>query len=190
MKGVLAAGATYGAFAAGPVLRRAFAQDSGSEGDIEILNFALTLEFLESTFYALALKQTDLSSEVRELAELIGKHEDEHVTALTQTIEDLGGKPVAEPEFDFGDAFSSEDAFLALSMVLEDTGVSAYNGAGPLIESKDLLSTAGQIVQIEGRHAAAIRFANGEQPAPDSFDPVLTMDEVLTAAGPFIKGGG
>jgi len=186
MKGVLAAGATYGAFAAGPILRKAFAQ-GGSEGDIEILNFALTLEYLEAAFYDQAQKEAKLSSEVADLAKLVGGHEQEHVDGLTQAIEDLGGKPVAAPGVDFGDAFSSEEAFLALGVTFEDTGVSAYNGAGPMIESKELLAVAGQIVQIEGRHAAAIRFAAGEQPAPDAFDPTLTVDEVLKAVEPFVK---
>jgi len=186
MKGVLAAGATYGAFAAGPILRKAFAQ-GGSEGDIEILNFALTLEYLEAAFYEQAQKEAKLSSEVADLAKLVGGHEQEHVDGLTQAIEDLGGKPVAAPGVDFGDAFSSEEAFLALGVTFEDTGVSAYNGAGPMIESKELLAVAGQIVQIEGRHAAAIRFAAGEQPAPDAFDPTLTVDEVLKAVEPFVK---
>jgi len=188
MKGVLAAGATYGAFAAGPMLRKAFAQGGGSEGDIEILNFALTLEYLEAAFYEQAQKEADLSSEVADLAKLVGDHENEHVTGLTQAIEDLGGKPVEAPPVDFGDAFSSEEAFLQLGVTFEDTGVSAYNGAGPMIESKELLATAGAIVQIEGRHAAAIRFAAGEPPAPDAFDPTLTVDEVLKAVQPFVGG--
>jgi len=186
MKGVLAAGATYGAFAAGPILRKAFAQ-GGSEGDIEILNFALTLEYLEAAFYDQAQKEAKLSSEVADLAKLVGGHEQEHVDGLTQAIEDLGGKPVAAPGVDFGDAFSSEEAFLALGVTFEDTGVSAYNGAGPMIQSKELLAVAGQIVQIEGRHAAAVRFAAGEMPAPDAFDPTLTVDEVLKAVEPFVK---
>ena len=185
MKGVLAAGATYGAFAAGPILRKAFAQ-GGSEGDIEILNFALTLEYLEAAFYEEAQKEAKLSSDVADLAKLVGDHEAEHVTGLTQAIEDLGGKPVKAPAVDFGDAFSSEEAFLALAITFEDTGVSAYNGAAPMIESKDILATAGTIVQIEGRHAAAIRFAAGEPPAPNAFDPTLTIDEVLKAVEPFV----
>ena len=57
----------------------------------------------------------------------------------------------------------------------EDTGVSAYNGAAPSIQSKELLATAGTIVQVEARHAAAIRLLNGEEPAPDAFDPTLDM---------------
>ena len=188
MKGVLAAGATYGAFAAGPILRKAFAQDGGSEGDIEILNFALTLEYLEAAFYEEALKELDLSKDVAALAELFGGHEQEHVDGLTQAIEDLGGKPVAAPKVDFGDAFASEDSFLETGITFEDLGVSAYNGAGPMITSKDLLATAGAIVQIEGRHAAAVRNAAGQPAAPDAFDPTMTVDEVTKAVQPFLAG--
>ena len=187
MKGILAAGATYGAFAAGPMLRKAFAQ-GGSEGDIEILNFALTLEYLETAFYEQAVQDAKLSSDVKSLAEEFGQHEAEHVDGLTKAIEDLGGKPVAAPKVDFGDAFSSEDAFLQTGITFEDLGVSAYNGAGPMIESKDLLSVAGQIVQVEGRHAAAVRNAAGEPAAPDAFDPTLTVDEVTKAVQPFLAG--
>lgn len=187
MKGVLAAGAVYGAFAAGPMLRRAFAQ-GGSDGDIEILNFALTLEYLEAAFYEQALEQANLSKDVTKLAESFGEHEAEHVTGLTAAIEDLGGKPVKAPGVDFGEAFSNEDTFLQTAITFEDLGVSAYNGAGPAISSKDLLATAGSIVQIEGRHAAAVRFAAGEQPAPDAFDPTMTVDEVTEAVQPFLTG--
>lgn len=185
MKGALAVGAIYGALAVTPFVRSAFAQ--GSSGDIEILNFALTLEYLEAAFYEQALQETKgLSGEVMDLAKEVGGHEQEHVDALSGAIKDLGGKPVKAPGVDFGDAFSSEEAFLGLAVVFEDTGVSAYNGAGPAIKSKDLLSTAGAIAQVEARHAAAIRFYAGEQPAPDAFDPTLTVDEVLKAVDPFV----
>ncbi len=188
MKGVLAAGATYGAFAAGPLLRKAFAQGGGSEGDIEILNFALTLEYLETAFYEEAGKEAKLSSDVAALAKTFGEQEAEHVAGLTQAIEDLGGKPVEAPKVDFGDAFSSEDTFLQTAITFEDLGVSAYNGAGPAISSKDLLATAGAIVQVEGRHAAAVRNAAGEPAAPDAFDPTMTVDEVTKAVQPFLAG--
>lgn len=185
MKGVLAAGAAYGALAVGPLVRSAFAQ--AEDADIEILNFALTLEFLEAAFYEMALSEADLDSDASDLAKLIGDHEAEHVEALSATISDLGGKPVKAPGVDFGKAFSSQDAFLELAIVFEDTGVSAYNGAAPDIKDKELLATAGTIVQVEGRHAAAVRFLAGEMPAPEAFDPTLTVDEVLKAVDPFVK---
>jgi len=65
--------------------------------------------------------------------------------------------------------------------------VSAYNGAAPMIKSKDVLAAAGTIVQIEARHAAAIRLAAGEDPSPEAFDQALEMQAVLDAVKPFIK---
>ncbi len=185
MKGALAAGAAYGALAVGPLVRNAFAQ--AENGDLEILNFALTLEYLEAAFYAEGGKQVKgVPSDVAELVKTFGAEEQEHVDALTATIEDLGGKPVKAPGVDFGDAFASADSFLATAIVFEDLGVSAYNGAAPAIKSKDLLATAGGIVQIEARHAASIRYAAGESPAPDAFEPSATTDEVLKAVEPFL----
>jgi rubrerythrin len=184
VRGALAAGALYGAAAVTPMVRKAFAQSS--MGDIDILNFALTLEYLEAAFYQEGAKVPGLSSDVAGYVKTFGEQEQEHVDALTATIGDLGGKPVKAPKVDFGDAFSSQDAFLKLAVVFEDTGVSAYNGAAPAIESKDLLATAGSIAQIEARHAAVIRLAAGDEPAPEAFDPTLTEDEVLKAVMPFI----
>ena len=86
------------------------------------------------------------------------------------TIKQLGGKPVAAPGVDFGKAFANEESFLELAQTFEDTGVSAYNGAAPEIESTEVLAAAGSIVQVEARHAAAIRLLRGENPAPMGFD--------------------
>jgi hypothetical protein len=124
---------------------------------------------------------------VKKLATEIGANEAEHVEALTATIKDLGGKPAAAPQVDFGNAFSSEKSFLKLAQTLEDTGVSAYNGAAPAIKSKEVLAAAGGIVQVEARHAAAIRLARGDNPAPDAFDKTLSMEQVLEAVQPFVK---
>ena len=111
----------------------------------------------------------------------------EHVTALTDTIKQLGGKPAAAPELDFGKAFANQASFLKLANTLEDTGVSAYNGAAPQISSPDVLSAAGAIVQVEARHAALVRLLRGEDPAPQAFDMPSDMDEVLAAVKPLIK---
>ncbi len=185
-KGALATGVVLGGLAAGPFLGRAIAQDA-SQGDLEILNFALTLEYLEAAFYEQALSDLKPSGDLGDLVELISSDENEHVDSLSSTISDLGGEPTKAPQVDFGDAFSSEDAFLELAQTFEDTGVSAYNGAAPDIESKELLATAGTIVQVEARHAAAIRLQRGELPADTAFDKTLTMDEVLKAVKPFVK---
>lgn len=182
LKGALAAGAVYGTFMAGPFVRRALAMSGG--GDVDILNFALTLEYLESTFYREAKSRANASGDLAKLIDLISRDEDEHVGALTETIKKLGGKPVAEPKFNFD--YSDTAGFLKLAQTFEDTGVSAYNGAAPQIKAKEVLGAAGSIVQVEARHAAAIRLQNEEEPSPEPFDPSLEEQQVLKAVEPFI----
>ena len=182
LKGALAAGAVYGTLMVGPYVRKALAMSGG--GDVDILNFALTLEYLESSFYTEAKTRAKASGELKSLIGLLADDEKQHVEALTATIKQLGGKPVAEPKFDF--PYSDTAGFLKLAQTFEDTGVSAYNGAGPAIKSKEVLGAAGSIVQVEARHAAAIRLQNSEEPAPDAFDPSLDEAQVLKAVEPFI----
>jgi rubrerythrin len=182
LKGALAAGAVYGTLAVGPYVRRALGAMGG--GDVAILNFALTLEYLEAKFYAEAKSRAGASGELKSLVNLLAKDEKEHVDALKGTIKKLGGKPVAEPKFDF--AYSGTGGFLKLAQTFEDTGVSAYNGAAPMIKSKEVLTAAGSIVQVEARHAAAIRLQNKAEPAPMAFDKPLSEKQVLKAVEPFI----
>ena len=182
LKGALAAGAVYGTFMVGPFVRQALAMSGSS--DVDILNFALTLEYLESTFYREAKTRAKASGELEKLIGMLAGDEQQHVEALTATIKKLGGKPVKEPKFDF--EYGDPATFLKLAQTLEDTGVSAYNGAGPSIKSKEVLGAAGSIVQVEARHAAAIRLQNKEEPAPEAFDPALDEAQVLKAVEPFI----
>ncbi len=186
IRATLAAGATYGALSATPFITRALAE--GADGDVDILNYALTLEYLETEFYELGVKQVKgLSGDELKLAKEIRDNEAEHVDALAATVKKLGGKPAKKPTFDFGGAYASRASFLKTANVLEDAGVSAYNGAGPLIESVDVLAAAGSIVQIEARHAALIRLARKKPPAPLAFDKAATMDAILKKVTPFIK---
>jgi len=142
MRGALAAGAVYGLGAVAPFVREAVAQEGG--GDVDILNFALTLEYLEAAYYTQGLKRVGgLSGEAKALATEIRDNENEHVDALKGTIKQLGGTPVAAPGVDFGMAFKSQKSFLELAQTFEDTGVSAYNGAAPAIKSKEVLGAAG-----------------------------------------------
>jgi hypothetical protein len=184
LRGALAAGAAYGTAAVGPFVSRALAETGG--GDAEILNFALTLEYLESAFYNVKGKEVSLTGTAKSYATMFGEQEAEHVTALTSAIKALGGTPVKEPQFVF--PVSNEKSFLALASVLENTGVGAYNGAAPSISSKEVLATAGSIVQIEGRHAAAINLLINTTPTPNGgFDVPLTKAEVLAKIKPLIK---
>jgi rubrerythrin len=183
LKGALSSGAVYGALAVGPFVGRALAMSES--GDVGILNFALTLEYLEAAFYKEAKSRAKAGGELKSLIDLVGRDEEEHVGALTETIKKLGGKPVAEPKFDF--PYSGTAGFLKLAQTFEDTGVSAYNGAAPQIKSSEVLEAAGSIVQVEARHAAAIRLQNGDEPSPVAFDPALPKAKVLKAVEPFIQ---
>ncbi len=184
LRGALAAGAVYGTASVAPFVSQALGETGG--GDAAILNFALTLEYLEADFYNVKGKQVGLSGQAKAYAKQFGAEEAEHVTALSAAIKQLGGKPVKKPTFVF--PVTSESSFLALASVLENTGVGAYNGAGPSLQSKQVLASAGSIVQIEARHAAAIDLLLGKSPTPDQgFDRPLSKAEVLAKAGPLIK---
>src|SRR4051794_12667823 len=94
--------------------------------DLKILNFALTLEYLEAAFYAEAAKSGALSGDVAAFAEIVADHEKTHVTALRETINQLKGTPVKKPSFDFQGTTSDQGKFVATAFVLENTGVHAY----------------------------------------------------------------
>jgi Ferritin-like domain len=184
LRGALAAGAVYGAGAVAPFVSNAFAATATS--DLDILNFALTLEYLETDFYKVKGKSVGLGGQAKALASSFGDEEAEHVAALTKAITSSGGKPVKKPMFDF--PVTNQASFLKLAYVLENTGVGAYNGAGPSLTDKALLAAAGSIVQIEARHAASIAVLTGMSITPNgAFDKPLSMKQVLAKAGPLIK---
>lgn len=161
--------------------------------DIEILNYALTLEHLETALYRDGLAELGVESitalgyqeGVFEYLALAGEHEADHVAVLTQVITDLGGEPVAEQTYDFG--YTDAEGFLAVTQAIEDTGVGAYTGAAQFIQDPDLLTAALTIHGIEARHASYLAVVNGAVPYPETFEPALSMDEVLGIAGPFIQ---
>ena len=184
LRGALAAGSVYGLSAVTPFVSQALAASGG--GDAEILNFALTLEYLESDFYNVKGRQVGLSGQARRYARMFGEQEQAHVNALSTVIKQLGATPVAKPTFVF--PVTNETSFLELASVLENIGVGAYNGAAPSLKSKQVLAAAGSIVQIEARHAAAIDLLIGKSPTPSGgFDVPLTKAQVLAKAGPLIK---
>jgi rubrerythrin len=186
VRGALAAGAVSGIGAVAPFVSSALAK---SGGDLDILNFALTLEYLEAAFYTEAVKQVKgLSAANLKLAKEIRDIEIAHVAALKTAIKGSGGTPVKAPKVSFGSAFSSEAAFLKTAEAFEETGVSAYNGAAPSISSPQILAAAGSIVQVEARHASLIRLARNQPPAPTAFDKSLKGPAVLKIVRPFIKG--
>ena len=161
-----------------------------SKRDVEILNFALTLEFLEAAFYAEANEKGKLDGIARTFSQVTGQHENEHVVAL-QAV--LGNKATKKPSFDFKGTTNRESTFLKTARTLEDTGVAAYQGQAPRIKSDQVLASAGSILAVEARHAAWVRDIIGAgkdpSPAPESFSSPQTMQEILDAveATGFIK---
>jgi hypothetical protein len=184
LRGALSAGAVLGAGAVSPYVSNALAASGSS--DLDILNFALTLEYLETNFYQVKGKAVGLSGEAKALASEFGAEEAQHVAALTKAIQAGGGTPVKMPTFVF--PATDQASFLKLAYTLENVGVGAYNGAGPSLQNKMLLAAAGSIVQVEARHAAAIGLLTGQSVVPNgAFDKPLSKAQVLAKAGPLIK---
>ncbi len=142
----------------------ATAAKPSKKNDIAILNFALTLEYLERDFYLEAVGGGALSGDVLGFAQLVAAHESTHVIALRKTITSLGGRGVAHPKFNFMGTTGDQQKFLATSFVLENTGVHAYLGQAGNLKSKALLKTAAAIVTVEARHAAAVAGLIGQKP--------------------------
>ena len=174
------AGLLGGGAMGGSALLALMADDAHAthRSDREILNFALTLEYLEAAFYTEAEKIGALDGELALFARVVGQHERAHVRALRSA---LGRHAVKKPRFNFRGTTEDPDAFAATAQVLEDTGVYAYKGQAPLIRSDAVLKAALAIHSVEARHAAWIRDINGEPPAPNAFDPALTKRQVLRA---------
>ena len=172
-----------GLVAAGLAAPRAFGD---VRDDLAILQFALTIEYVESGLYREALKEVpDLSQDVKRVVEHLRDQEVEHVDALRGTISDAGGKPNDRPRLDFGSALASEAAFLKLANTLEDTGVSGYNGAAPQFESEDFVAAFASLAQVESRHAALIRLVRDKPPAPLPIDKASNQQAVRSAFGPY-----
>ncbi len=173
----------------------AFAQSADFDGPIDVLNYALTLEYLEAEFYRQGNGAGLLEGKEAQYLQTIGEDEAAHVAALTDTIMQLGGEPVPAPGVDFGEAFQSRDSYLETAFTFENLGVQAYLGAAPaLFEEKELLTAAAGIFGVEARHAAIIGQLQGKS-AEDgvymgAFETPLPRSEVLAAAQPFLTGAG
>ena len=154
--------------------------------DIQILNYAYTLELLEAAFYNRAVKNGILTGEVLATTKIVQAHENTHV----KTLRTLLGKDARKiPKFDFGNAVQDPDVYLDTAVVLEDTGVKAYSGQATRIFSKAVVKAAVSILTVEARHAAQFRRLNGKNFAPRTFDEAKSMKTILRAVGKtgFIK---
>ena len=169
-----------GALAGGGALFAALADPAHAQtrGDVAILNFALTLEYLEAEFYKEAVARDRLSGDTRRFARVVASHEATHVRTLKSV---LGSNAVAKPRFNFRGTTSNQGRFEATAQALEDTGVRAYLGQAGNIDSDSLLAAAGTILTVEARHAAWIRHIRGESPAPRAFDRPASKRQILRA---------
>jgi hypothetical protein len=153
------------------------------KGDVGILNYALTLEYLEAAFYNGATgANLALSPQAAAFLKVVTRDENAHVAFLKKA---LGHKAVAAPSFDFGEANTNVEKFMATAYVLENTGVHAYLGQVTNIKNPAYATAAGTILTIEARHAAVIGLLNeaaGNDIAPEGpFDKPYTAAKVLKA---------
>lgn len=172
---ILGSGALFGALPS-------IAMGATPKSDVAILNFALTLEYLEAAFYTEAEQKGRFQGRPGQFARVVGRHERTHVAFLRKA---LGAAAVKRPKFNFKGTTTDAAKFVQTARVLEDTGVSAYLGQVGNIKTKAILSAAGTIVTVEARHAAWVRdiigSGNAPVPAPAPFDSPKTKAKILAA---------
>lgn len=163
----------------------ASAPASDNKGDLDILNYALTLEFLEADFYKKVIAANLFKGKNLDYIKNFGETEQTHVDTLMATIKKLGGTPVTAPKtkFDVSDAM----AVTELASTVENLGASAYLGQAPKIKNMEVLAAALSIHTVEARHAATLNTLLGKSITPDgAFAKPAEMPAVLAAVKPFI----
>ncbi|HEY7121425.1 MAG TPA: ferritin-like domain-containing protein [Solirubrobacterales bacterium] len=155
------------------------------KGDLGIVNYALTLEYLEAAFYADVARSGLFKGQDLALIKSIRSNEDQHVQALEGTVKKLGGKPAPKPKAQF--PIKSANQVLKLAATVENLGAAAYLGQAGAIESPEILAAALAIHTVEGRHASALNTLTDQPFTPDgAFAVPQTASEVLDQVKPFI----
>jgi rubrerythrin len=170
-----------------------------NNSDLKVLNYALTLEFLEADFYKQVIASGLVKdAKVASIAKKFGQSEQEHVEALMATIKKLGGTPVDAPKTKFQPTLDKGlKAVLETAATVENLGAAAYLGQAGNIKSKEVLAAALSIHSVEARHAAALNtlvgrgFGGGKNPLegalPDgAFAKPMSEAAVLKAVKPFL----
>ena len=161
---------------------------SSMKADLEIVQYALTLEHLETDFYNAVIDSGVVKDKaLAETAKMIRDNEQEHVDALTGTVKQLGGKP-KRPKTNFDSVLEGgEKMVLETAATVENLGAAAYLGQAGRIQSKEILAAALAIHSVEGRHAAALNTVVGKTIVPDgAFAKPASMAEVLPKVKPFL----
>lgn len=157
------------------------------KGDVGIVNYALTLEYLEAAFYADVVKSGLFKGADLETIRKFGQEEAEHVEALKAAAKQLGGKPAPEPKAEF--PLDNAKSVLELAGTVENLGAAAYLGQAANIKSPEVLASALAIHSVEGRHAAALNTLLGESITPDgAFAKPADVKTVLKSVEPFLVG--
>jgi rubrerythrin len=157
------------------------------EGDIGILNYALTLEYLETAFYEEVVKSGLFKGEELAVLKKFGAEEAQHVAALKGTVQKLGGKPAAMPKAEF--PLKNAKSVAELAGTVENLGAAAYLGQAGNIESPEVLAAALSIHTVEARHAATLNTLLGLSITPDgAFGKPADVQTVLKSVEPFIVG--
>lgn len=165
---------------------------AATPGDLDVLNYALTLEYLEADFYAKGNAAGIFTDQqTKSLFALIGSDELAHVQALSDTIIKLGGKPVDKPTVKYPDAtFKDVKTFITTSKTFEEVGVGAYLGQAGAITDPAILQAAAGIFGVECRHAALVGKLAGLPPEGGIYmgatETAKTKDAVLAAVKPFL----
>jgi len=155
------------------------------EGDLGILNYALTLEYIETAFYADVAKSGLFKGADLATIKQFGSQEADHVVALTDAVKAAGGKPAPKPKTEF--PLNNAKQVLKLASTVENLGAAAYLGQAARIKSPEVLAAALSIHSVEGRHAAALNTLLGLTPVPDGpFAKPAEAGMVLNAVQPFI----
>jgi len=158
---------------------------AGGSGDIGILNYALTLEYLETAFYEKVIAAGLFSGKVGALIKDFGRQEASHVAALKAAVSKLGGTPATEPSAKFPITSATQVAELAYTV--ENLGASAYLGQAGSIQSAEVLASALAIHSVEARHAATLGTLVKKSVTPDgAFAKPADMSTVLAAVKPFL----
>jgi hypothetical protein len=187
--GLTRAGFIVAAGAAALGVAAATADDAAAAlpaSDVNVLNYALVLEYLQAAFYTEAERAKALSGRPAKAAKKVGAVERAHVKAFRDL---LGRKAVGRPHFDFQGVTESNDAFLKTAVAFEDLAVAAYKGQARRIRSGAVLTSALGIHTVEARHAAWMRYLNGNTPAASAFDLPRSRGEIngIVASTHFIS---
>jgi rubrerythrin len=157
------------------------------KGDIGILNYALTLEYLETAFYEEVVKSGLFKGEELAVLKTFGAEEKQHVEALTGTVKKLGGKPAPMPKAEF--PLKSAKSVAELAGTVENLGAAAYLGQAGNIKSPEVLAAALSIHSVEARHAATLNTLLKLSITPDgAFGKPADVATVLKSVEPFIVG--